>query len=125
MDGGHVGEISTQHKKEKGVGDACLTYEELEPVLVEIEATINNRSITYIDTDGIAEALTPNHLMHGRVLPIITESYSRQEQEVLPKQTVARKRLIYRQRLMKNFIRMWQNEYTCFVFVTQGQDRTC
>ena len=63
--------------------------------------------------------------MHGRVLPIITESYSRQEQEVLPKQTVARKRLIYRQRLMKNFIRMWQNEYTCFVFVTQGQDRTC
>ena len=50
----------------KVLRNACLRYEELETVLIEIEATINNRPITYIDTDGITEALTPNHLMHGR-----------------------------------------------------------
>ena len=102
---------STKRCLRKVLRNACLTYEELETVLIEIEATINNRPITYIDTDDNAEALTPNHLMHGRALPIIAESCSRQEREALTKQTVARRRLIYRQRLMKNFVRMWQNEY--------------
>ena len=39
----------------KVLRNACLTHKELETVLIEVEATINNRPVTYIDTDNITE----------------------------------------------------------------------
>ena len=52
----------------KCIGKARLTYEELETVLVEIEAVINSRPLTYLYEDSQEEALTPSHLVVGRRL---------------------------------------------------------
>ena len=59
---------STKRCLRKVLGRALLTYEELETVLIEAEGVINDRPITYIDTDSTEEPLTPNHLIFGRRL---------------------------------------------------------
>ena len=43
-----------------------MTFEELQTILCEIEAAINNRPLAYLSEDDLDEALTPFHLMNGR-----------------------------------------------------------
>ncbi|XP_068743864.1 uncharacterized protein [Montipora capricornis] len=52
----------------KVLGRSTLNFEELRTVLVEIEAVINARPITYMydDADSISYPLTPSNLIYGR-----------------------------------------------------------
>ena len=52
----------------KTIGRSSLTIEELRTLLVEIEAILNNRPLTYIydDDNGISYTLTPSDLIYGR-----------------------------------------------------------
>ena len=69
----------------KAVGRSTLTFDEMATVLVEVEATLNNRLLTYVydDTEGLSYALTPADLIYGCRLAItpsgrqfeITSSY--------------------------------------------------
>ncbi|GFQ91937.1 integrase catalytic domain-containing protein [Trichonephila clavata] len=53
----------------KVIGKSSLTSEELETVLCEIEAVLNSRPITYIDSDSTGNfPLTPSHLLLMRRL---------------------------------------------------------
>ena len=45
-----------------------MTYEELYTVLVEIEAVLNSRPVTYIYEDEVETPLTPSELFCGRRL---------------------------------------------------------
>jgi len=47
---------------------ALLTFEELQTVLTEIEAVINQRPLCYMSDDEIGNTITPNHLIFGRQL---------------------------------------------------------
>ena len=59
----------------KSVGRSLLTFEELRTLVVEIEATLNNRPLTYIydDEEGLSYPLTPADLIY-RKIPKITPS---------------------------------------------------
>ena len=59
----------------KSVGRSLLTFEELRTLVVEIEATLNNRPLTYIydDEEGLSYPLTPADLIY-RKIPKITHS---------------------------------------------------
>ena len=53
----------------KVIGRSCLSFEELNTLLVEVEGIVNARPLTYLydDLDGINFALTPSrHLINGR-----------------------------------------------------------
>ena len=52
----------------KSVGRSLLKFEELRTLVVEIEATLNNRPLTYIydDEEGLSYPLTPADLIYGR-----------------------------------------------------------
>ena len=45
-----------------------MTYEELNTVLIEIEAVLNNRPLTFIYENDVEVPLTPSHLFCGRRL---------------------------------------------------------
>ena len=62
----------------KTVGQASLSHEEMRTILIEVEATLNNRPITYVydDEEGISYPLTPAALIYGR--NIATTPNSRQ-----------------------------------------------
>ena len=47
---------------------SSVTYDELNTIIIEIEAVINSRPLCYIYTDEVDEVLTPSHLFMGRRL---------------------------------------------------------
>ena len=49
----------------KSLRNARVTLDELYTLLVEIESTINNRPLTYLNSDEFDHALTPAHLIYG------------------------------------------------------------
>ena len=50
----------------KVLGNAKLSYEELESVLIETESVLNSRALTYVYEELSADPLTPSHLVIGR-----------------------------------------------------------
>ena len=57
---------STKRCLRKMIGRAHFSFDELLTALVEIEAVINPRPLSYITADDIEEPLTPSHLLVGR-----------------------------------------------------------
>ena len=47
----------------KSIGSGCLMWEELADMLLDIEITLNNRPLSYIEDDLQNPILTPNSLM--------------------------------------------------------------
>ena len=94
----------------KTIGRSTLTIEEMSTVLVEVEATLNNRPLTYIydDTEGVSFALTPAHLIYGRKLVMRP---SDQQFEVASTAETLTKRAKHQFRVLSNFVRIWKREY--------------
>ena len=57
---------STKRCLKKQLGNAKLTFEESITVLIEKEAILNWRPLTYIYAENTEEPLTPSHLLSGR-----------------------------------------------------------
>ncbi|XP_064462610.1 uncharacterized protein LOC135373316 [Ornithodoros turicata] len=92
-----------------GSGWLSLTFEELMTVLVDIEASINSRPLTYIHADASEPvALTPAHFLIGKRLTALPEVET--TPAVSTHHSITR-RWKYRQRLMNNFWQRWQKEY--------------
>lgn len=52
----------------KATGNARLSYEELETVLIEIEGVLNSRPLTYVYDENTEQPATPTCLVIGRRL---------------------------------------------------------
>ena len=52
----------------KTLGRSKLSFDELTTILVEVEAVLNSRPLTYLYSDDIEEPLTPWHLVIGQRL---------------------------------------------------------
>ena len=50
----------------KILGTTKLSYDELLTVVVDVEAILNSRPLTYLDNDDIAEPLTASNLISGK-----------------------------------------------------------
>ncbi len=103
----------TKRCLKKVVGRACLTYDELQTIIIEIEAVLNSRPLSYVSTDDLAEPLTPSHLILGyRVLSLPDPSlgddrdpeYSESGQELS-------RRMRHLMKTSEKFWRRWRREY--------------
>ena len=54
---------STKSCLHKILGQAKLTLDELLTIMVEVEAVLNSRPLTYVSMDDVEEPLTPSHLL--------------------------------------------------------------
>lgn len=50
------------------VGQAKFSYDELLTAVIEVEAILNSRPLSYVSADDLDEPLTPSHLLVGRRL---------------------------------------------------------
>ena len=50
-----------------------LSCDQMQTVLFEVEMILNNRPLTYVYTDKIENALTPNNLLFSRILTSTTD----------------------------------------------------
>jgi len=86
--------------------EASLKYEELETLLIQIEAILNSRPITPISSDpNDLAALTPGHFLIGT--PIT--SYPEPSLEGIPINRLSRWQ--YVQQLRQHFWQRWTREY--------------
>ncbi|XP_065060581.1 uncharacterized protein LOC135687855 [Rhopilema esculentum] len=94
----------------KVIGRSYLTQIELNTILIEVEAVINSRPITYVydDTDGISYPLTPCQLINGRNLSLLPQD---RYYEMLSTYEVLSKRAKYHKTLLQQFTKRWKKEY--------------
>ena len=95
---------------------ARLTYEEMLTVLVDIEAVINSRPLTYLYDDDVGvESLTPSHLMIGRRILSAPSNCPVDDvdgaEDDTPTPKTLSKRVQYLQRLNNQFWLKWSREY--------------
>ena len=91
----------------KVLGSARLAYDELQTILIEIEATLNSRPITYEYNEVGYEVLTPAHLIYGRQLTTLPEAVS--EEDVTDTKFLARVRYLSSKK--EHFCTRWHREY--------------
>ena len=92
----------------KCIRNARLNYDELSTVLVEVEAALNSRPLTYV-FDEMEEPLTPSHLIVGRrILSVPSKSSS---DEVGQTEETLTRRAKFLQRILDHFWNRWRSEY--------------
>ncbi|GFQ73001.1 integrase catalytic domain-containing protein [Trichonephila clavata] len=95
----------------KVIGKSSLASEELETILCEIEAVINSRPITYIDSDYTGNfPLFPSHFLLGRRLTSLLAVKLSTIDCVVDKKVLI-KRFNYRERLLNNLWKQWRKDY--------------
>ena len=94
----------------KHLGRSLLTFEELRTILIEIEAVLNNRPLTYVydDENGVSYPLTPSQLVYGRQLTMTVDG--RQTEIVSTYQSLTKKAQ-HHNRLLNRFALQWGKEY--------------
>lgn len=96
----------------KVLGRAKLGFEELATVLTEIEAVVNSRPLTFVESDiGEPCALTPADLLIGRRLTHVPTKSDSGNATTTCSRTDAVRRYRYRERLTEHFWARWRREY--------------
>ena len=88
---------------------SSVNYEELQTVIIDIEATINSRPLTYVNDDDVEEALTPAHLLLGRrLLSTFNESF---DDGTDVNNAVLTKRMKYLKTFSEHYWKRFREEY--------------
>ena len=88
----------------KVIGNERLKLNELEEILLDMEITLNNRPLSYVEDDVQLPLLTPNMMLLGQKNALL-------EQEVVRiKDKDLRRRAKYLQRCRDNLWRRWKAE---------------
>ena len=73
----------TKNVLKKALGRAYVTLPSLQTIVVEIEAHLNNRPLTYVSSDlDEPEPLTPSHLLYGRIIDTVPHSLAAEDEVI-------------------------------------------
>ena len=106
---------STKRCPRKMIGQAKFAYDELLTAVVEVEAILNARPLTYVSMDDLEEPMTPSHLLYGCRLLSLPENLSYCEPlddkdfELTPTQMT--KRVKHLNNVLNHFWKCWRQEY--------------
>lgn len=94
----------------KVIGRAHLKFEKLRTLLVEVEALLNARQLTYVQEDGkgVSYTLSPSHLMYGRR---VTSMPNDNHFDVVSTYQGLTKRRKNHIRMLEHFTRQWRQDY--------------
>ena len=99
----------------KVIGKAKFSYDELMTTLVEVEATLNSRPISYLSSEDFEEPLTPSHLLIGRRVITLPDVVVTREEDPDFKDTDTRvdlnRCMRYLSLVMVTFWKRWRSEY--------------
>ena len=87
------------------VGNAMLNWDELSEVLIDVELSLNNRPLSYVEDDIDMSILTPNVMMFGQHNCVPDEDADDIDDRDL------RKRARYLKNCKNKIWNRWRNEY--------------
>ena len=91
---------------------AKLSLDELNTVVIEVEAIVNDRPLTYVDNEEFHEAITPNHLIIGHRLNTMNDQQCDAKREIKSECSPrVRQRLRHKLKVLDDFRRRWKKEY--------------
>ena len=95
----------------KVLGNASLTQDELTTVLVEVEATLNSRPLTYQHEEFDSQILTPSHLLVGRRISPLSNYVSDDLDFEDDNNISISKRFFYLTKKLSHYWKRWHTEY--------------
>ena len=105
----------TKQAIKKTLGRAFITLAQLETVIVEVEAMLNDRPLTYVSSNfDDPEPLTPSHLLYGRRVRLVPYPFNNPDELDDPDYLDAdnmRKTVNKQTRLIEQFWTRWRREY--------------
>ena len=105
----------TKQALKKTLGRTFVTLPVLEAVVVEVEASLNDRPLTYLSSEVTdIEPLTPAHLVYGRritSLPRPHDDNPDDDPDYNPSASTMRKQLNRHAKLLQSFQIRWRMEY--------------
>ena len=106
----------TKRAIKKTLGRASITLMELQTLIVEVEATLNDRPITYVSSDiGDEEPLTPSHLLYGRRITSLPFDYPITAEDLTDPDygdgSDIRRRVKMQALILQRFWSRWRHEY--------------
>ena len=105
---------STKHCLRKVIGRARLKYEELLTVIIEVEAIVNSRPLSYVSPNDLEELLTPSHLLVGRrltSLPDHTQYEQEPNEDFKTSPEILTRRMRFLNNVLQKFWKQWKREY--------------
>ena len=95
----------------KVIGRAKFIHDELLTAVTEIEAILNSRPLSYVSLEDIEEALTPSHLIIGRLLLNLPDEMcyrsSEEELSLEPTAVILNRRMKYLHSTIDQFWERW------------------
>ncbi|XP_077985927.1 uncharacterized protein LOC144440430 [Glandiceps talaboti] len=99
----------------KVLGRTFVSVDELQTVLTEIEATLNDRPLTYLSADpNDLQPLTPSHLLHGRLitpLPYYTSDEDELNDPTFGNHENLQRRTEHLAKIHSHFWKRWSHDY--------------
>ena len=93
----------------KSIGQALLTFDELEEALLDVECFINNRPICYVGDECDEPILTPNILLRGTPARFLEEDL--ENLNYTDETTVVTRRIRYFKKTREQLKKRWMHEY--------------
>lgn len=94
----------------KSIGRRHLFYDELLTLVVEVEAVLNSRPLTYVSADDVDEPLTPSHLLVGyRILTLPDPPVPDDDPDYSPDGVT--RRMSHLSKALGHFWSRWKREY--------------
>lgn len=100
-----AGVKSVKHHIKRIMGNAKLTYDEFETILLQIESCLNSRPITKLSADPNSIVLTPGHFLIGGPLNALPSS------NIVNDKIVPADRWNYLQQLFQQIWKVWSGDY--------------
>jgi hypothetical protein len=103
---------SVKSRLKKTVGKGCLSRKALETTLLEVEATVNSRPLTFVgDTLDTLSPMTPSHFLIGR--PAGFQPVVDLEIESVVTTIELQAHEAHRVQRLNDFWKVWSREYLC------------
>lgn len=89
--------------------------DELLTAVIEVEAIVNSRPLSYVTSNDLEEPLTPSHLLVGQKVLSLPDDFSYQgeitDADFEVTSTSLSRRVKYLNGILNQFWRRWRNEY--------------
>ena len=95
----------------KNLHTVKLNLDEINTMIIQIEAVLNSRPLTYLHSDKLEQPLTLAHLLNGWRVIMLPEYIELEDTDFNDTADTFRKRDRYLSRLLQHYWRRWKSEY--------------